>query len=236
VRSAVTRVGETITFSALTVIAALLSLLVATFQIYSQLGIPLAIAIGTMLLAGLTLLPALLAVFGRAAFWPSKTRAGTGKAGLWGRVATRIVHRPVVPLTIGVLVFGALAAAVTAYEPGGFGGTISAPAGTDSDTGTKLLNKHFPSSAANPTNLIYKLSQPVSNNPDIVNSATSQLTASGLFTGVTGPLNPAGVTLTPAQFKSLHATLGDPRALPPVPPAGQASVPVAQYEAYRATA
>ena len=236
VRSAVTRVGETITFSALTVIAALLSLLVATFQIYSELGIPLAIGIGTMLLAGLTLLPALLAVFGRAAFWPSKTRAGTGKAGLWGRVATRIVHRPVVPLTIGLLVFGALAAAVTAYEPGGFGGTISAPAGTDSDTGTKLLNKHFPSSAANPTNLIYKLSQPVWNNPDIVNSATSQLTASGLFTGVTGPLNPAGVTLTPAQYKALHATLGDPRTLPPVPPSGQASVPVAQYEAYRATA
>jgi uncharacterized membrane protein YdfJ with MMPL/SSD domain len=42
--------------------------------------------------------------------------------------------------------------------------------------------------------------------------------------------------LTPAQFKSLHATLGDPRTLPPVPPSGQASVPVAQYEAYRATA
>jgi len=119
VRSAVTRVGETITFSALTVIAALLSLLVATFQIYSQLGIPLAIGIGTMLLAGLTPLPALLAVFGRAAFWPSKTGAGTAKAGLWGRVATRIVRRPAVPLTIGVLVFGALAAAVTAYEPGG---------------------------------------------------------------------------------------------------------------------
>jgi RND superfamily putative drug exporter len=76
VRAAVTRVGETITFSALTVIAALLSLLVATFQIYSELGIPLAIGIGTMLLAGLTLLPALLAVFGRAVFWPSKTRAG----------------------------------------------------------------------------------------------------------------------------------------------------------------
>ena len=93
VRSAVTRVGETITFSALTVIAALLSLLVATFQIYSELGIPLAIGIGTVLLGGLTLLPALLAVFGRAAFWPSQTRAGTGKAGLWGRVATRIVRR-----------------------------------------------------------------------------------------------------------------------------------------------
>ena len=97
VRSAVTRVGETITFSALTVIAALLSLLAATFQIYSQLGIPLAIGIGTMLLAGLTLLPALLAVFGRAAFWPSKVRAGTGKAGAWGRIAARVVRGPLCP-------------------------------------------------------------------------------------------------------------------------------------------
>jgi RND superfamily putative drug exporter len=234
VRSAVIRVGETITFSAFTVIAALLSLLAATFQIYSQLGIPLAIGIGTMLLAGLTLLPALLAVFGRAAFWPSKTRAGTGQAGLWGRVATRIVRRPVVPLTIGVVVFGALAIAVTAYQPGGFGGSISAPAGTDSAAGTALLNKHFPASAANPTNLVDKLPQPVWNDPAPVVTATSQLTASGLFTGVTGPLNPAGVTLTPAQYQALHATLGNAAALPAVP-AGS-SVSLAEYEAYRATA
>ncbi len=236
VRSAVTRVGETITFSALTVIAALLSLLVATFQIYSELGIPLAIGIGTMLLAGLTLLPALLAVFGRAAFWPSKTRAGTGKAGLWGRVATRIVRRPAVPLTIGIIVLGALATAVTAYEPGGFGGSISAPAGTDSAAGTALLTKHFPASAANPTNLVYRLPQPVWDNPAPVTVATNQLKASGLFTGVTGPLNPVGVPLTPAEYQSLHAALGDPRALPPVPPAGHSDIPLAGYEAYRATA
>jgi len=236
VRTAVARVGETITFSALTVIAALLSLLVATFQIYSQLGIPLAIGIGTMLLAGLTLLPALLAVFGRATFWPSKTRAGTGKAGLWGRIAARIVRRPAVPLTIGVIGLGALASAVVAYAPGGFGGSISAPAGTDSAAGTALLARHFPASAANPTNLVYKLTQPVWNDPAPVETATGQLNSSGLFTGVTGPLNPAGVTLTPAQFQSLHAALGDPRALPAVPPAGQTSIPLAAYEAYRATA
>jgi RND superfamily putative drug exporter len=235
VRSALTRVGETITFSAATVIAALLSLLVATFQIYSQLGIPLAIGIGTMLLAGLTLLPALLAVFGRAAFWPSKTRAGTGKVGWWGRVATRIVRRPAIPLTIGVVVFGALAIAVTAYQPGGFGGTISAPAGTDSAAGTALLAKHFPTSSANPTNLVYKLSQPVWNDTGPVAAATSQLSASGLFTGVTGPLNPAGVTLTAAQYRSLHAALGNPVNLPAVP-AGHSSISLGQYEAYRATA
>jgi putative drug exporter of the RND superfamily len=235
VRAAVTRVGETITFSALTVIAALLSLLVATFEIYSELGIPLAIGIGTMLLAGLTLLPALLAVFGRATFWPSKTRAGTGKAGLWGRIATRIVRRPAVPLTIGVVALGALGLAVTAYEPGGFGGAITAPAGSDSAAGTALLTKHFPASSANPTNLIYKLPQPAWDNPEPIAAATDQLKASGLFTGVTGPLNPAGVTLTPAQYASLHSLLGNAADLPAVP-AIHLTIPLQAYEVYRATA
>jgi RND superfamily putative drug exporter len=237
VRAALIRVGETITFSALTVIAALLSLLAATFQIYSQLGIPLAIGIGTMLLAGLTLLPALLAIFGRAVFWPTKTRAGTGKPGAWGRIAVRIVRRPVIPLTIGIVAFGALAIAVPSYKPGGFGGTISAPAGTDSAAGTALLNKHFPQSSANPTNLVYKLTQPVWQNPQPLVAAEHQLAASGLFTGITGPLNPVGVTLTPQQYVSLHSLFGNATALPPTPsgplPAG---VPLAAYQVYRATA
>ena len=235
VRTAVTRVGETISFSAFTVIAALLSLLAATFQIYSQLGVPLAIGIGTMLLAGLTLLPALLAVFGRAVFWPSKTRAGTGKAGLWGRVATRVVRRPAIPLVIGVVIFGALAVGVASYAPGGFGGAISAPAGTDSAAGTALLAKHFPSSSANPTNLVYKLPDPVWDDPAPVAAATSQLTGSGLFTGVVGPLNPAGVTLTPTQYAKLHATLGNPAALPTARPANS-PVSAGEYQLYRATA
>jgi putative drug exporter of the RND superfamily len=235
VRTALTRVGETITFSALTVIAALLSLLVATFQIYSELGIPLAIGIGTMLLAGLTLLPALLAVFGRAAFWPSKTKAGTNTTGLWGRIAARLVRRPAIPLTIGVVVFGALAIGVWSYQPGGFGGSINAPAGTDSAAGQALLAKHFPSSSANPTNLVYKLSQPVWDDPAPIAAATSQLSASSLFTGVTGPLNPAGVTLTGSQYQALHTALGNAAALPTVPPANS-KVPANSYELYRATA
>jgi len=235
VRSAVMRVGETISFSAFTVIAALLSLLAATFQIYSQLGIPLAIGIGTMLLAGLTLLPALLAVFGRAAFWPSKTQPGTGKTGWWGRTAARIVRRPVLPLTIGVIAFGALAIAVPSYKPGGFGGAISAPAGSDSAAGQALLATHFPQSSANPTNLVYRLAQPVWDDPRPVAAAQRQLAASGLFTGVTGPLNPVGVALTPAQYTELHAALGNASALPPAPP-GHIPVPAIGYQAYRATA
>jgi RND superfamily putative drug exporter len=241
--NALTKVGESITFSALTVVAALLSLLAATFQIYSQLGIPLAIGIGVMLLAGLTLLPALLAIFGKAAFWPSKPKAGASSTGLWGKIATRVVRRPVAALLIGVVVFGALSAAVTAYQSAGFGGTISAPAGTDSAAGTDLLNKYFPATAANPTNLVYKLSTPAWDDASAIAAATTQLQASKLFTGVTGPLTPIGGTgLTATEYTELHSLLGSgtlPTTPPPLPAAAAGKIPAAQwteaYQMYRAT-
>jgi putative drug exporter of the RND superfamily len=236
--NALTKVGESISFSAFTVVAALLSLLFASFEIYSDLGIPLAIGIGVMLLAGLTLLPALLAIFGRAAFWPTKNRAGASTEGAWGRIATRLVKRPGVALAIGVVVLGGLSVAVSGYVSAGFGGAISAPAGTDSAAGTALLNKYFPASAANPTNLVYKLSAPAWDNPQTIEAATKQLQASGLFTGVTGPLNPVGGTgFTPTQYAELHAALGS-GSLPPTEPPALAGkgLPEQYYQMYRATA
>jgi len=233
--TSLTKVGESITFSAATVIAALLSLLVATFQIYSTLGVPLAIGIGVMLLAGLTLLPALLATFGRAAFWPSKTRAGTGKIGVWGRVAVRITRHPARILIIGLVIFGGLAVASLGYKGAGFGGETTAPAHSDSAAGQALLAKHFPTSSSNPTNIIFKLKQPAWEDPAILARAEAKLSASGLFTRIAGPLDPTGAALTPAQYAALHARLGPAKLLPPVPPPGT-KIPLAGYEIYRATA
>jgi RND superfamily putative drug exporter len=233
--AAVERVGESITFSAATVIAALLSLLAATFAFYSDLAFPLAIGIGVVLLAGLTLLPALLAIFGRAVFWPSKTQAGTGKTGVWGRVSARIVSHPVPTLLAGLVVFGGLAVAASANTPAGFGGQTNAPSGSDSAAGAAILSAHFPNTSANPTNIIYKLKQPVWNDLQAVQAARSQLAASGLFTAVTGPLNPNGATLTPAQLTALHDRLGPPQLLPSTPPAGT-GIPAIGYQLYRATA
>src|SRR5262249_59857128 len=76
VAHALARVGESISASAGTVILALLTLLLASFGLYHDLGIPLAVGIAVMLLIGLTLLPALLAIFGRAVFWPRRIEPG----------------------------------------------------------------------------------------------------------------------------------------------------------------
>jgi RND superfamily putative drug exporter len=245
----VTKVGESITFSAATVIAAMLTLLLASFSFYSNLGIPFAIAIGVILIAALTLLPALLsirlsllamkrslfrAMFKRPKLLPWNIQ-GSGKSGTWGRVAGRIVKHPVPTLTAGVVIFGSLSLAVFGYTAAGFGGTTAPPAGTDSAAGQALLTKHFPQSAANPTTVILRFDTPVWQDARPLATAASKLQASPLFTQVTGPLNPTGAPLTPAQFTALHSKLGPARALPPAPPPGT-GVPVGAYQAYRASA
>lgn len=238
VEVALRRVGESITFSAATVIAALLSLLFATFGIYHDLGIPLAIGIGLMLLAGLTLLPAVLAVLGRGLFWPTKNKAGARTTGTWGEVAGRIVRRPVLTLLVGLVVFGGLAIAATGNRPSGFGGATSPPKGSDSALGDAVLAANFPAASANPTNLVLRFATPIWTDPGQIRPAEQALEASRLFTGLVGPLNPAGVPLSPATLVHLHAVLGPPGRLPAVPAAGTAAARIPQplYQAYRAEA
>jgi len=238
---AVARVGESITFSGFTVIAALLSLLAATFGIYSNLGIPLAIAIGIMLIAGLTLLPAVLAILGRAVFWPSRPRPGQRKTGAWGALAARIVHRPAAVLSIGVVLFGALALGTLGYKSEGVSKGIAPPAGSDSAAGTAAQARYFPKVSANPTLLVYKMGTSVWTDATPLARGQQQLTSSTIagtpsqFTTVAGPLDPAGQALTATQLESLHTTLGNPNLLPAVEPA-DSTVPPATYRAYRATA
>jgi putative drug exporter of the RND superfamily len=238
VARAVARVGESISFSAGTVVAAVLCLLLASFGFYEGLAYPLAIGIALMLLAGLTLLPALLAIFGRAAFWPSNVRPGPPRIGVWGRVAARVVRRPALTLAIGVLLFGGLALATFRFEPSGFGGASGAPEGSDSAAGDAALAAHFPRAATNPTSLLLRLDAPAWDRPDRLAAAQRQLAADPAFRSVLGPLDPNGTTIAPARLTALHAALGPAQRLPATPPPALrgSGVTPAEYQAYRASA
>ncbi len=235
VERALLRVGESITASAGTVIVALLTLLFASFGLYHDLGIPLAIGMAVMLLIGLTLLPALLAILGRKAFWPAKIEPGTQKEGVWGKVASRLVQRPKLTLGIGVLVFLALAAGALGYKPGGFGGATNPPKGTSAALGNDALARHFPHNASNPANIVFKYADSVWKSPERIVQAQSTLQASGKFKQLAGPLNPNGTTLTPTQLSQLYSELGPPQLLPVRQPP-TAKVAPAVYNAYRANA
>ncbi len=235
VERALVRVGESITGSAGTVILALLTLLLASFGLYHDLGVPLAVGVAVMLLLGLTLLPAMLAILGRAAFWPSKIVAGTQRDGIWGSVATRLVKRPGVTLAIGVLVFLGLAVGALGYKSSGFGGATSAPKGSDAAAGNAALSRYFPQTSSNPSNLILAYSQPVWTDAGRLVTAQDSLRSSGAFSQLTGPLNPNGTRLTAARYLQLHDQLGIPQNLPLIEPS-RLSLPKSEYDAYRATA
>jgi RND superfamily putative drug exporter len=232
---ALVRVGESISASAGTVILALLTLLLASFGLYHDLGLPLAVGMAVMLAIGLTLLPALLAIFGRAVFWPVRIEPGAQREGLWSRVASRLVRRPALTLGFGVVLFLALAAAALGFSSSGFGGATSAPSGSDAAAGNAVLAAHFPQTSSNPANLVFSFPRSVWRSPGVLVQASDSLRSSGRFTALTGPLDPNGAPLTPAQLVALHAQLGAPGLLPAREPASL-GVPRAQYDAYRATA
>ncbi len=233
VAAALTRVGASITASAGTVILALLTLLLATFGLYRDLAVPLALGIVVMLLAGLTLLPALLALTAGWMFQGGQPDGGD-QAGWWGPVAARAVRRPGLVLGAGVLVFAGLALAAFGYRTANVSKSAVAPAGSDAALGNTLVARYFPQSTANPANLILRYDTPVWQRPGPPAAAAASLRSSGLFSALTGPLDANGGSLSPASYARLHAELGNPRALPLAEPGG-ARVPRAAYNAYRAT-
>ena len=70
------RIGPVITASAATVVVGLGSMVVGRFVMFQSTGPALALTIVVTLLAGLTLAPALMAIFGRYLFWPLHDRTG----------------------------------------------------------------------------------------------------------------------------------------------------------------
>ncbi len=229
------RVGTSITFSALTVICALLSLLLASFGLYRGVGPGLAIGIGIVLLVELTLLPALLSIVGPRLFWPSRVRDGSGSAGIWGRIAARVVRHPVRALVGGVLILGVLSSFVVWYAPSGFnpGGAI---AGSDSSLGELVLAEHFGEIAVGATDVLLRFPTSVWTAPSLLHRAEDELWASGCFSSVTGPLDAGGRDLSPQVVASLYTMLGPPQRLPLVETKASLDLSGPLYAAYRAVA
>ena len=173
--------------------------------LYHDLGVPLAVGVAVMLLIGLTLLPALLAILGRRAFWPSKTAAGTQQDAVCGdgspagscsiRGAT---------LAIGVTMFLALAAGALGYIPRASGAPPAAPAGSDAAAGKPPWRSTSRSRAATPPTSCSAYRSRSWGNPNALATAQASLRTSGKFTILAGPLDPNGTTLTPAELTRLH--------------------------------
>ncbi|MDN3360095.1 MMPL family transporter [Actinomadura sp. DC4] len=151
--AALRRTLPTLAASAATVIGAMLALLAARSASLHGLGPVGAVGIVSALLAQTTLLPALLLIAGRRAFWPRTGRAGGESSRLWSAVGARTARRPAVVAVASVVLLGAAAVGLAALH------TDNDPLNNlegrpDSVTGARLISQHYGAGAIAPLVLL----------------------------------------------------------------------------------
>jgi len=168
--------------SGMTVIAALLTTLAGVFGTYRTLGPVNAIGIAIVLLAGLTLLPAILSLLGRRAYWPSTAsvaptpgRDPDTEHGRWRAVGIRVRRGPGLYL---VLAFAFLLASASGL---GLWKTEGNPiegfrSPTDSIRGSELIRSAFPPGIVGPTSILVESARgPV--RPDQLSEVSGRVSA-----------------------------------------------------------
>jgi RND superfamily putative drug exporter len=148
--------------SGCTVIAAMLVLVLADAGSTNTLGPVSAIGVACSLLAGITLLPALLAGAGRRGFWPRSStvaydpdHAHEQRVGVWRRVGARVLKRPALALGVTVALFAVFSLGLLSYqEDYSIGGAFKTE--VESITGFEVLAETFPSGALAPTAVVVR--------------------------------------------------------------------------------
>jgi putative drug exporter of the RND superfamily len=157
IRLTLRRTSPVILASGGTVIAALLTLSLAEVTGTAGLGPIGAMGIAMAMVAMLTLLPALLTVFGRRAFWPFIPRVGTVGAdethGLWRRIGERVARHPR-RVWIGATALLAVMIAGLVFLNSDLTTGNMFRNDVDSVQGQELLEAGFPAGANAPTNVL----------------------------------------------------------------------------------
>ena len=210
---ALRRAGPAIIASAGTVIVSLLTLTIAQLASTASLGPVLAIGVGVALLAMMTLLPALLVIFGRWLFWPVKPAYGTEEPttkGFWARVGRRIAIRPRVVWVVTAVILGAMALGLTGLKAGGLTTAQGFRHTPDSVVGQTVIDQHFPAGAGQPVIVL--------GNPAHAAQLAVALRATPGITSVVGPFSKAshaylqGTLTTAPDSQAAYNTIDRVRA------------------------
>jgi RND superfamily putative drug exporter len=223
---AMRRAGPAIIASAGTVILSLLTLSVAELNSTKSLGPVLAIGVGVALVSMMTLLPALLLIFGRWIFWPVKPAFGTAEPtarGFWAGVGRRIATRPRVVWVTTALTLGVLALGLTGLKASGLTAAESFVGHhPDSVVGQAVISQNFPAGAGQPVVVVSDVAQ--------ATQVEAAFKATPGITGVTQPVIREGHaflqgTLTSApDSQAAFGTIDKVRAAVHAVPGAQAIV------------
>ncbi len=145
------RAGPAIIASASTVVLGMLCLWFAELNSTKSLGPVAAIGIGVGLLVMITLLPALLVIFGRWLFWPLVPHNGDEtpvSRSFWSKVGRSIAHHPRAVWAVTAVVLGIMSLGVIGFKANGLTAKDTYRTTPDSVKGDTVVAAHFPAVGA----------------------------------------------------------------------------------------
>lgn len=158
---------EPIVASGATVIIALLCLLFSDLNSNKALGPVAAAGILCALFAGLTLLPALMALLGRAAFWPFRPKllpetqrepelvtGLEGQQGLWRATGSLVARRPRTVWVASVLLLLGAGAGILQLKASGVAQTDVILTASNAVDGQDALGRHFDAGSGSPAVIV----------------------------------------------------------------------------------
>lgn len=158
--TSVGRVGTAIASSGLVVMVAMIALLLSDLKSFQTMAPAFIISVALMLLASLTLIPALLALVGGKIFWPSKRWQVAPEGRFWKGLARQIAGHPGRTALASSTLLVALACG-TFFMHSSFDMSGSLPSDTKSAQATKALESAFPAGALSPTQVYVAAKRPL---------------------------------------------------------------------------
>jgi putative drug exporter of the RND superfamily len=149
--NAVGRVGEAISSAAGAVIIAFLALSLSSLGFLRQMGPALAVAVGVTLMAGLTLIPAVVSLIGPKVFWPSKSWQKEPDNARFAALGRMVRRRPALVTAVSGALMVAMALGALSFKATFDLAAGSMPKSKESMVVQTQMQAEYSAGAADPT-------------------------------------------------------------------------------------
>ena len=200
-RVTMSNVGPSIAGSAGTTIVAMFALTFASFGSFRSLGPMLAMAIFVVLLSGLFVMPAVIALFGKWAFWPRPLteKSSVKTDGIWYGVGRLVSRKP--RLVFGITMLGIVIATLPSWTiiPS-FNFIDGFPDDAESKRGYVMLADSFPEGQLAPTEIFIETSRSaITDRLEAVEEFSATIAGTPGIYRVSGPTRPIGIPMPPTE-------------------------------------
>jgi RND superfamily putative drug exporter len=202
-------------FSGMTVVLALLGMFIIPTTIFRSLAGGAILVTLSAVAASMTLLPALLALLGDRINWPrlSKRAHVDGehdpRGGFWDRLTSSVMAKPVIFLTVSVLILGGLGAFYFQLKRGNSQSVATLPDEMQSKQAFLTLEQKFAGGVTNPVQIVLSGDAKSPQVQAAVDSLKSAIAADPRFSGAISQVTPSldgRALMVQAYFK------GDPQS------------------------